>query len=92
MLIHTISQYAAFGYVFAESHNDRQPSWQYYDNFVNYVSRMQFILQEGVPIVDLVFYMYSSRWELETQYQSDNLQALGESSQSRYYQLEVAEY
>lgn len=44
---------------------------------LDFVARNQLILQKGSPRVDLAFYLFESPWSPRTQYNSTNLQDLG---------------
>jgi hypothetical protein len=49
--------YTTFSYLFAGQHSRNQPAWDvYYKQPMDYLARNQFILQEGVPKVDLAFW------------------------------------
>jgi hypothetical protein len=45
---------------------------------LDYEGRNQYVLQEGVPKVDLAFYLYASPWEPVPSYLSPNLEELGQ--------------
>ncbi|KAH8892318.1 hypothetical protein GQ53DRAFT_841094 [Thozetella sp. PMI_491] len=48
--------FTTFAYVFSEMHGPRQPAFAFYSDFLNWVSRTQFILQSGAPKRDIVFW------------------------------------
>ncbi|KAL3475735.1 hypothetical protein BJX99DRAFT_259172 [Aspergillus californicus] len=49
--------YSAFSYSFAAHHSRHQPAWDIgYPEAVNWLARVQWVLQAGVPKVDLVFW------------------------------------
>ncbi|KAF5366025.1 hypothetical protein D9758_006736 [Tetrapyrgos nigripes] len=45
-----------FGYQFAEMHGPRQPAWNYYRGYLDFLARTQYLLQAGVAKVDLAIY------------------------------------
>ncbi|RAQ65386.1 hypothetical protein COH20_012462 [Aspergillus flavus] len=49
--------FTSFNYSFAEQHSRHQPGWDVgYKQAMDYLARCQFILQEGIAKVDLVFW------------------------------------
>ncbi|KAF2258204.1 hypothetical protein CC78DRAFT_479443 [Lojkania enalia] len=69
--------YTTFWYEFTDMWNPIQPAWQHMKDALDYVGRNQWVLQQGSPKVDLVFYHYASPWKAQAQYKSTNLQNLG---------------
>ena len=69
--------YTTFDYMFTDMWNSIQPAWQHMSDYLNYVGRNQFILQQGSATVDLAFYFYAAPWHPILQYNSTNLQNLG---------------
>lgn len=49
---------------------------------LDFIGRNQYILQQGVPEVDLAFYIYAAPWSPRLQYNSPNLQNLGKTPES----------
>ncbi|KAL0071084.1 hypothetical protein AAF712_001642 [Marasmius tenuissimus] len=45
-----------FSYNFADMHGPRMPAWDHYDGYMSYLARNQYILQSGVPKVDVALY------------------------------------
>ncbi|KAJ8082407.1 hypothetical protein PM082_008262 [Marasmius tenuissimus] len=45
-----------FSYDFADMHGPRMPAWNHYDGYMSYLARHQYILQSGVPKVDVALY------------------------------------
>ncbi|KAF5365929.1 hypothetical protein D9758_006740 [Tetrapyrgos nigripes] len=45
-----------FGYQFADMHGPRQPAWNYYRGYLDFLARTQYLLQAGVAKVDLAIY------------------------------------
>ncbi|KAK7708376.1 hypothetical protein SLS63_013491 [Diaporthe eres] len=66
-----------FAYRFTEMWGPRQPAWKLISPFLAYVSRNQFILQSGIPKVDLAFYAYGVPYKNSDGYESNNLYRFG---------------
>ncbi|KAM0722760.1 hypothetical protein Q7P37_002202 [Cladosporium fusiforme] len=49
--------YTTFAYRFSNMHGPRQPTWEYYDDFMNWTARTQYIAQSGIPKIDLAFWL-----------------------------------
>ncbi|THV06626.1 hypothetical protein K435DRAFT_644795 [Dendrothele bispora CBS 962.96] len=45
-----------FGFFFADMHGPRMPAWDHYREYLDFLSRTQYVLQEGVAKVDLAIY------------------------------------
>ncbi|KAG7095059.1 hypothetical protein E1B28_005849 [Marasmius oreades] len=45
-----------FAYNFAEMHGPRMPAWDHYGEYMSFLARNQYILQSGVPKVDVALY------------------------------------
>ncbi|KAJ8082412.1 hypothetical protein PM082_008267 [Marasmius tenuissimus] len=45
-----------FSYNFADMHGPRMPAWGQYDGYMSYLARNQYVLQSGVPKVDVALY------------------------------------
>ncbi|KIX10705.1 uncharacterized protein Z518_01789 [Rhinocladiella mackenziei CBS 650.93] len=69
--------YQAFGFRYTENWSGLQPCWQHLSDTLDYVGRTQYVLQQGIPKIDLAFYLYESPYTPATQFQSDALQKLG---------------
>ncbi|KAF2108840.1 hypothetical protein BDV96DRAFT_636539 [Lophiotrema nucula] len=69
--------YTTFFYEFTDMWNKIQPAWQHMKDYLDYVGRNQWALQQGSPKVDLAFYLFASPWSPKTQYNSTNLQNIG---------------
>lgn len=70
--------FSTFSYRFSAMHGPRQPSWEYYDDFMNWTARVQYIAQSGVPKRDLAFYLKKEEfYEPDSQYLPDDLQETG---------------
>lgn len=69
--------YTTFWYGFSEMWNKIQPSWQHMKDYMDFVGRNQWVLQQGTPKVDLAFYLYKSAGSYVEEYNSTNLRDLG---------------
>ena len=78
----TYPGFTSFGYTFGAQHSRHQPAWNLgYEATLNWLARAQFILQSGVPKIDVVF------WDKQTAqdpypsslYQSSDLSDTGYS-------------
>ena len=70
--------FTTFNYDFSQMHGRHEPAWDYFSDFINYISRMQFIGQTGVPQVDLAFYLKDDNFQFFiTPYGSNDLQEAG---------------
>ncbi|KAK1227081.1 hypothetical protein PQX77_009914 [Marasmius sp. AFHP31] len=45
-----------FSYDFGDMHGPRMPAWDHYAGYMSYLARNQYILQSGVPKVDVALY------------------------------------
>ncbi|KAL0565735.1 hypothetical protein V5O48_016289 [Marasmius crinis-equi] len=45
-----------FPYLFSEMHGPRNPAWDHYAGYMAFLSRNQYILQTGIPKVDVALY------------------------------------
>lgn len=66
-----------FAYRFTEMWGPRQPAWKLISPFLDYISRNQFVLQSGIPKVDLAFYAYGVPYKNTDGYGSNDLYRLG---------------
>lgn len=49
--------YTAFSYLFSESYSDKQPAWGHgFPEVLNYIARMEYTQQHGVPKTDVAIY------------------------------------
>lgn len=70
--------WTTFKYLFSEMHNRHQPGWDFYDDFIGYTSRVQYISQSGVPKRDIVFWLKDTSYvNVPTRYQPTDLQDAG---------------
>lgn len=66
--------YTTFAYRFSNMHGPRQPSWEYYDDFMNWTARTQYIAQTGIPKIDLAFWLKKSQFfDKDSQYHPNDL-------------------
>lgn len=73
--------FTTFAYAFSEMHGPRQPAFEFYPDWMNFVSRCQFIGQTGIPKVDLVFWHKQlSSSSGATVYYPDDLRSAGKRS------------
>ncbi|KAI0468585.1 hypothetical protein F4859DRAFT_524163 [Xylaria cf. heliscus] len=68
--------YTTFSYVFTETWGPRMPAWRHINETIAYISRNQYLAQEGVPRVDLAFYQYAAPFA-KLVYEGDNLEGIG---------------
>ncbi|KAJ5538640.1 secreted protein [Penicillium frequentans] len=70
--------FTTFMYEFSAMHGPRQPAFAFYSDFLNWVSRNQFILQTGIPKVDVAFWSKSTTYKsISTSYAPVDLQEAG---------------
>lgn len=70
--------YTTFTYRFSNMHGPRQPTWDYYDSYMNWTARVQFVAQTGIPKMDLVFWLKKSEFfDKSSQYLPNDLQDAG---------------
>ncbi|KAF2172380.1 hypothetical protein M409DRAFT_50088 [Zasmidium cellare ATCC 36951] len=70
--------YSTFTYRFSNMHGPRQPTWKYFDDFMNWTARVQYVAQSGVPKIDLVFWSKKNDYyEVDSQYLPNDLQDAG---------------
>lgn len=72
--------FTAFAYIFSEQHGPRQPAFPYYRDMLDWASRSQFIMQTGVPKMDMVFWLKNKEEKPATVYSPTDLQAAGETT------------
>ena len=70
--------FTTFVYDYSQMHGRHEPAWDYYSDFINYISRMQYVGQSGVPQIDLAFYLKDDNFQyFITPYTSTDLQQGG---------------
>ncbi|GLB02333.1 hypothetical protein AtubIFM57258_003678 [Aspergillus tubingensis] len=70
--------FTTFSYVFSEMHGPRQPAFAYYRDFLDWLSRNQFVEQTGIPKVDIAFWSKSTTYKtVPTTYSPVDLQSAG---------------
>ncbi|KAK3641355.1 hypothetical protein LTR56_011383 [Elasticomyces elasticus] len=76
----TYPGFTTFSFEFSNMHGPRQPSWQYYDDYMNWIARTQYVAQSGVPKIDLAFWLkLESFLSITNQYMPNDLQEAGYS-------------
>jgi hypothetical protein len=64
-------------------HGPRQPTWEYYDDYMNWTARMQYVAQTGIPKIDLAFWLKKVQFfDKASQYHPNDLVEAGKSHQS----------
>ncbi|PQE27097.1 secreted protein [Rutstroemia sp. NJR-2017a WRK4] len=72
--------FTTFPYVFSEMHGPHQPAWDFYSDWLNWLSRQQFLAQTGVPKRDIAFWSKSTTYlQFLTGYTPNDLLAAGYS-------------
>ncbi|KAE9371636.1 hypothetical protein N431DRAFT_545837 [Stipitochalara longipes BDJ] len=72
--------FTAFDYTFSEMHGRHLPGWDFYSDWLDWLSRNQWVAQTGVPKVDLVFWTKSTNHkQILPKYRSNDLLAAGYS-------------
>ncbi len=70
--------FTPFDYTFAEMHGRHLPGWDFYSDWLGWLSRNQWVAQTGIPKTDLVFWTKSTDYRLlPTKYPSNDLLAAG---------------
>ncbi|PCG93418.1 Hypothetical protein PENO1_082490 [Penicillium occitanis (nom. inval.)] len=70
--------FATFAYLFSDMHGPRQPAFSFYSDFLDWLSRNQYIGQRGIPKVDIAFWSKSTSYKtIPTVYSSEDLQEAG---------------
>jgi hypothetical protein len=80
--------YTPFSYLFAENYSPKQPSWSCgLPEALNYIARVQYVQQKGIPRTDLVFLNKESGTnpDFPTIYADDDLRREGKSIQFCHY-------
>jgi hypothetical protein len=61
-------------------HGPRQPTWEYYDDYMNWTARMQYVAQTGTPKIDLAFWLKKTQFfDKASQYRPNDLVEAGKS-------------
>lgn len=58
--------FITFNYAFSDMHGPRQPAWEFYEEWLDWLGRVQYIAQSGVPKVDLAFWSKLTAYETAT--------------------------
>lgn len=70
--------FVTFNYAFSEMYGPRQPAHEFSGEWLNWTGRTQYVLQSGVPKVDLAFWSKLTSYELvTTQYEPTDLLGAG---------------
>ncbi|KAL2823799.1 hypothetical protein BDW59DRAFT_180464 [Aspergillus cavernicola] len=70
--------HTAFGYLFSELFSPKLPSWDHgLRQVMDYISRGQYVLQNGIPKADVVMYHKESATTIKTIYQGEDLRKEG---------------
>jgi hypothetical protein len=69
--------YTTFSYQFTDMWNNIQPCWQHMKDMMDYAGRNFWILQQGIPKLDLALYLFENPWVPVQQYSSTNLEEKG---------------
>lgn len=70
-----------FNYLFSEPWSPQEPVWEHgFEDALNYLARVQYIQQSGIPKVDVAIYNKESTTTIRTVYSSTDLIERGESS------------
>ena len=70
--------FTTFTYRFSHMHGPRQPTWEYYNDFMDWTARSQYIAQSGVPKIDLAFWLKNDYFlDVPSQYEPNDLQSAG---------------
>ncbi|KAJ5754131.1 uncharacterized protein N7511_008284 [Penicillium nucicola] len=68
--------YTAFSYLFSDSYSNKQPSWDHgFGDVLNYIARVQYLQQSGIPRTDVAIYnkVSATNPNFPTLYSSDDL-------------------
>ncbi|KAH1656554.1 hypothetical protein KXV37_003136 [Aspergillus fumigatus] len=69
--------YTAFNFEVSEMWNQFQPAWIHMKDYLDYISRNKYVLQQGRPQVDLALYLYETPWSAVDLLHSNNITAAG---------------
>lgn len=73
--------FTTFAYVFSNMHGPRQPAFRFYSDWLDWLSRTQYVTQTGIPKVDIAFWSKSTSYDsVPTVYYPSDLQEAGTSS------------
>lgn len=71
--------FTTFAYMFSNMHGPRQPTWEYYDDYMNWIARTQYVAQSGIPKIDLAFWLKLDQYfSVNSQYEPLDLEQAGE--------------
>lgn len=73
----TWPSFVTFNYVFSEQHSRHLPAWDFYNDWLGYVARTSYILQSGIPKIDVAFWLKTTDLSVPTQYVPTDLQTAG---------------
>ena len=70
--------FTTFDYMFSEMHGRHLPGWDFYSDWLGWLSRNQWVAQTGIPKIDLVFWTKSTDYrQILPKYTSDDLLTAG---------------
>ncbi|RMY75379.1 hypothetical protein D0862_13944 [Hortaea werneckii] len=70
--------FTTFTYRFSNMHGPRQPTWDFYPDYMDWIARTQYVAQSGIPKMDLAFYLKQDSYSsVENQYEPLDLQIAG---------------
>jgi hypothetical protein len=70
--------FTPFDYTFAEMHGRHLPGWDFYSDWLGWLSRNQWVAQTGIPEIDLVFWTKSTDFrQVLSKYISNDLLKAG---------------
>jgi hypothetical protein len=82
--------YTAFSYLFSDSYSNKQPSWDHgFGDVLDYVARVQYLQQSGIPRTDVAIYnkVSGTNSNFPTLYSSDDLINSGKSRVTKEQKL-----
>ncbi len=72
--------FTTFDYAYSEMHGRRQPAWDFASDTIDFVARLQYIFQSGIPKIDLAFYQKITTFpNIVRNYEPTDLEAAGYS-------------
>lgn len=74
--------FTTFDYSYSEMHGPRQPAWDHYPDWLNYVGRTTYVAQSGVPKFDIAFWLKQTQFvahQFNSQYMPSDLEEAGAS-------------
>ncbi|KAK5129265.1 hypothetical protein LTR08_003644 [Meristemomyces frigidus] len=70
--------FSTFTYRFSNMHGPRQPAWEYYDDYMHWIARVQYTAQSGIPKIDLAFWLkLDDYFSVDSQYEPLDLEQAG---------------